>query len=297
MNRVLPKLIIEARVNEYASRRDNSNVPWTPQEIAADAAACRDAGAGIVHFHARNPDGSPNHDADAYAATVALVHERSDVLVHPTLGATALDAPPERRIAHIVEMARDPRTRPDFAPMDMGSTNLDLYDPRARRFRTTETIYKNSTGTLQHFAERIRAAGLKPVLVSWSIPFTRQALAFLDAGLVDEPLYLAFILSDGPILAGHPGTKAGLDAHLAFLPVDRRIEWSVCLVGGSLLDLAEEVIRRGGHIAIGLGDYSYAETGAPTNAELVARIAAIGRRHGRGPAEPAEIRAMLGMAA
>jgi uncharacterized protein (DUF849 family) len=291
------KLIIEARVNEYAARRDNPNVPWTPEEIARDAAACREAGAGIIHFHARNADGSPNHDSAEYAAAVGRVREVTDALVHPTLGANALDAPAERRIAHVMEMARDPRTRPDFAPMDMGSANLDLWDARNSRFRTTDTIYKNSTGTLQHFAERIRAAGLKPVLVSWSIPFTRNALAFLEAGLVDEPLYLQFVLSDGPILAGHPGTKAGLDAHLAFLPQDRRIEWGVCLVGGDLLDLADEVIGRGGHVAIGLGDFSYAGRGAPTNADLVAQVAEIGRRHGREPAEPAEIRAMLGMAA
>jgi uncharacterized protein (DUF849 family) len=290
-------LIIEARVNEYAMRQRNPHVPWTPEEIARDAAACREAGAGIVHFHARNADGSPNHDAGEYAETVARVHEACDVLVHPTLGAFTLDAPAEERIAHVIAMAGNARTRPDFAPMDMGSTNVDAYDPAGRRFRTTETIYRNSTGTLQHFAERIREAGLKPALACWNVGFTRQALAFCEAGLLDEPLYIDFILSDGWLLAGHPGTKAGIEAHLAFLPAGIRVEWGCCRVGGDLLELAETVIARGGHVAIGLGDHAYAEHGAPTNAELVARVAEIGRRHCRPPASPAQVRDMLAMAA
>ena len=96
------RLIIEARVNEYASRRNNPNVPWTPEEIARDAAACRAAGAGIVHFHARNADGSPNHAMAEYADTIARVRAVSDILIHPTLGAFTLDAPAETRIAHVI---------------------------------------------------------------------------------------------------------------------------------------------------------------------------------------------------
>ena len=55
-------MIIEARVNEYAPRDVNQAVPYTPAEIAADAKECFDAGASIVHFHARNDDGTPAHD-------------------------------------------------------------------------------------------------------------------------------------------------------------------------------------------------------------------------------------------
>ncbi len=62
----MKKLIIEVRVNEYAMRDENPNVPWTPDEIARDAAAIQAAGASILHFHARKPDGSPDH---AYKAT------------------------------------------------------------------------------------------------------------------------------------------------------------------------------------------------------------------------------------
>ena len=61
------KMIIEARINEYAMREENRHVPWTPDEIAETAARCRQAGASIVHFHARKPDGSPETPAASEA--------------------------------------------------------------------------------------------------------------------------------------------------------------------------------------------------------------------------------------
>lgn len=289
-------LIIEARVNEYASRRHNPHLPWTPEEIARDARACRAAGASIVHFHARQANGAPSHDPDRYADTVARIHETSDILIHPTLGAFTADGSAEQRVEHVVAMARDARTRPDFFPMDMGSTNVDSYDAPRRTFRTTESVYCNTTATLQHFAACSRESGLKPVLACWNVGFTRQALAFADSGLLDHPLYIEFVLTDGALLAGHPGTRAGLEAHLSVLPVDARVEWSACRVGGDLLELTDTIVALGGHVAIGLGDHPYTEHGELTNAELVARVVAIARRHGRHPASPAEVREMLAMA-
>jgi uncharacterized protein (DUF849 family) len=292
----LRKLIIEARVNEYMLRaQGNPHVPYTPEEIARDAAECRAAGAAILHFHARQPDGAPDHAAETYADTVRRIRAGSDILVHPTLGYVTLDAGPEARLAHILAMASDPARAPHFAPMDMGSLNVDRYNAQARRFETTELVYRNSTGTLTHFAQAIRGAGLKPYLVSWNIGFTRYLGAFLDMGLLEEPAYLCLCLTDNTFLGGHPGTLRGLQAHLDFLPEARRIEWTVVNFGGNLFSLAAPIIAQGGHISIGLGDYTYNELGQPTNAELVRRIAAIAHDLGREIATPDEARAILGM--
>jgi 3-keto-5-aminohexanoate cleavage enzyme len=291
----MSKLIIETRINEYAMRGANPHVPWTAAEIAEDAARCRDAGAAIVHFHARTDSGSPTHSGDAYADIITRLHADSDVLVHPTLGAATHDGSPEKRIETVVSLAGDPATRPDFAPMDMGSANLDFYDPTAQRFYTTDVIYKNSTATLQHFARAISGATMKHYVVSWNLGFTRQALAFMDMGLLPEPVFMLFVLTDGNLLAGHPGTPAGLDAHLQMLPSDRRIEWAVCNHGGDLMPLVDKIILDGGHVAIGLGDYPYTNLGQPSNAELVSHVAARAVALGRGVAEPAEVRAMLDM--
>jgi uncharacterized protein (DUF849 family) len=291
------KLIIEARVNEYMMREQgNPNVPYTPEEIARDAVACREAGAAILHFHARQPDGAPDHAAASYAETVRRIRDASDILVHPTLGYVTLEASPEDRLAHVLAMTKEARHAPHFAPMDMGSLNVDRYNSQARRFETTDMVYRNSTRTLMHFAEHIRGAGLKPYLVSWNIGFTRYLGAFMDMGLIEEPGYLCFCLTDNTFLGGHPGTLRGLQAHLDFLPEGRRIEWTVVNFGGNLFSLAAPIIAQGGHVSIGLGDYTYGELGQPSNAEIIRRVAGIARELGREVATPAEARAILGMA-
>ena len=291
----MQKLIIEARINEYAMRKRNPHVPWSAEEIARDAAACREAGASIVHFHARQENGAPCHDTGKYAEAIAKVHDACDLLVHPTLGANTLAASKEGRLAHVLDMAKDTRTRPDFAPMDMGSTNIDAYDPAARRYITQDQMYLNSTETLLYFAEEIRAAGLKPCAVAWNISYLREALIFYDMGLLDPPIYLGLTLTEGMISAGHPATPAGLDAYLTNLPKQVPIEWTVYNYGGNLLNLADKIISEGGHVAVGLGDHAYTELGQPTNAEVIGKFSEIARKHGRGVATPEETRQILRM--
>lgn len=289
----MQKLIIEARVNEYAMRDENPLVPWTPREIIEDAAACAEAGAAIVHFHARQADGSPAHDFATYAEICYGVRASCRALIHPTLGYVALGAPPEERLANVLRLAADPATRPDFAPMDMGTTNVDRFDAATGTYVTKDLVYRNDTRTLEYFGKHIRAAQLKPYLVVWNIGFLRQAEAFLRAGQLDQPAFMCFCLTDGPILSGHPGTLRGLTAHLDHLPAGLAIQWTVCNFGGNLLALAAPVIAMGGHVSIGLGDHPYASLGRPSNAELVTRVAAIARDLGREVATPDEARAML----
>ncbi|MGL4324299.1 MAG: 3-keto-5-aminohexanoate cleavage protein [Beijerinckiaceae bacterium] len=272
----------------------NPHVPYSADEIAADAAACRAAGASIVHFHGRSPDGAPDYSRDNYADCVQKIRAASDILVHPTLGYANLDATAADRISHILSLAKNPLTAPHFAPLDMGSLNVDRYNPQARRFETTHMVYQNSTQTLQHFAEALHGTGVKPYLVCWNIGFLRYAEAFLDMGLIEEPAFFLLCLTDNAFLGGHPGTLKGLQAFLDFLPQNRRVQWAVLNFGGNLLPLAGAIIAQGGHISIGLGDYAYSELGQPTNAELVQRVVALARDAGRDIATPAEAKAMLG---
>ena len=288
----MQKLVIEARVNEYAMRA-NPHVPWLPAEIAKDALACREAGATILHFHGRDAEGAPDHRYEVYRDTILATRDLTDIFIHPTLGYVTLDATAEERMANIVRLADNPRTKPEFAPMDMGSVNVDWYDPEKRVFTTKGLIYKNGTDTLEQFAGIIGKRRMTPYLVSWNVGFTRQIGAFLDMGLISAPAYVCFCMTDGVMLAGHPGTPAGLDAHTAFLPKSHRIEWTAVNFNGDLLKLTEKVIREGGHISIGLGDYPYAEYGMPTNAELITRVVRQARELGREVATLEETRAML----
>ena len=169
----MKKLILEARINEYAMRDDNAHVPWTSDEIAESAARCREAGASIVHFHARGPDGRPAHTIEIYAEIIRKIRSKCDALIHPTLGWFSNDGNPAARIDCVTTLARDPATKPDFAPIDTGSINLDLYENG--RFSEAGRVYMNRTDTLIDYARAFKVSGIKPILVTWSIGFTRRA--------------------------------------------------------------------------------------------------------------------------
>ena len=289
------KMILEARINEYAMRDENPHVPWTADEIAETAARCREEGASIVHFHARNPDGSPLHTVEAYADIIRKIRSRCDILVHPTLGWFSNDEDPDGRISCVTTLARDDATRPDIAPIDTGTVNLDTYDSASRTFSHAGRVYVNRTDTLELYAREFGRAGIKPALVSWSVGFTRRASALIEMGLVAEPAYFLLNMTDGPYLTGHPGTPEGLEAHLRFLPGGRRIEWATNIVGGNLLNLAEMTARLGGHLAPGIGDYPYSELGCPSNEEIIRRAARTVRAAGREIASPDDARELLGL--
>ncbi len=149
----------------------------TPDEIAAAAAEVRKAGASIVHYHVRNADGSPCHDASVYSDTLHKIRGTCDILVHPTSGQVTIEGN-EARLAHIVAAEDDPVLKPDFAPIDMGSTDVDRYDAAAGRYGSDNLAYINTIGTLQFFARRMCELGVKPALVTWNVPFTRTLEAF-----------------------------------------------------------------------------------------------------------------------
>jgi uncharacterized protein (DUF849 family) len=192
------------------------------------------------------------------------------------------------RLKHILELAKDPSASPHFVPLDMGSVNVDRYDPKARRFLTTDHVYANPTGDLMYFAKEVRAAGLKPYLTCFNVGFLRYANAFADMGLLDEPLYMCLVLTDSIFLGGHPPSLKGLQSHLDHLPPGKRVEWTSMTYGGNLFHLVEAIITRGGHVSIGLGDHPYNEYGMPTNAELIRRVVDIAKACGREVATPAE---------
>ena len=292
----MEKLIVEVRINEYASRKHNANVPFSPEEICEEAVKCWREGASIIHYHARDPKtGGPSAQAEMYADTARRIKDKTDLLVMPTLGAWTLPSP-DARMSHIIEMAKDPAAKPDFAPIDMGTSNVDVWDSRRKTFLTDDTVYMNPTKTLRYFAETIRASGVRPYMALWNVSAIRTTEAFVHAGVFETPLYAGIVLSEGGLFAGNPGTVRGLQAMADFIPAHLKCQWSVMCVGGNLFPLVGVTIERGGHLAIGLGDYPYTEIGTPRNAELVERVVEMAHQIGREVATPSEARKLLGLA-
>ena len=287
----MQKLIIEVRMNEGARKDANPHVPYTPGEIVADALDCAAAGAAIVHFHARHADGSESNAIENYCEIIGGIRASSDVMVHPTLGLFH-GAPPEQRLAHVQHLCEVAGLKPDFAPLDMGSNNIDLWDPAKAEFRNQGYVYANPSADLRHMASRMTEWGVRPQLAIWSLANLRLAAAFIDAGLLAEPAYPVLFLAGDGFLGGHPATLAGLRAFVDNMPA-RRMEWSVLCHGGDMLEFVPEVVRMGGHVSIGLGDFAHPGLGQPSNAQLVARVVNIAREQGREVATPDEARELL----
>ena len=290
----MKKLIIEVRVNEYAMRDGNVHVPWTADELGRDAVAIRQAGAAVIHFHARQDDGAPSFESADYVAAARAIRNGTDLIMSPTLGQINVGGDQER-IKHIVELAQHPGLKPELVAIDTGSANIDRYDAVAKKFLSVDKIYQNSHETLMLFCEEFARLGVRPVISAWNGPFLRSGAALMDMGLIPEPAYALLVHCEGGLLGGHPATTAGLEAFLSHLPADRQIEWTVCCKHGNLFPVAMQAIISGGHVSIGLGDYYYPELQQPTNAALVTEVARLARLIGREVATPDEARAILNL--
>jgi len=288
MFEVMEGVPLIVRVNEFADRRANPNVPWTPEEIAADAAACADAGASAVHFHVRSAEGAGDHSAATLSRTLELIADACELVTYCTLGAgTDLDR--HERLATLTEAA----IRPDLAPVDLGSFNLDPFDPETSQFLIEEGLYVNTVGMVHYLAKGIVGAGVVPSAVAWSVGSLRMLRALLDEGSWPTPVFAELVVSDR-LLVTNPATRAGLEQLATYLP-EVPVTWTVMCAGGSILPLVDAAVTLGGGLAFGLGDSPYTTLGGtPRNAEVVAAVVARLDALGRRPAKPEELRARLG---
>ena len=286
------KLIITLHING-PTRDANPHLPYSPEEIAYQAVECWHQGASVVHYHGCDPlTGAPSSDAALFAETERRIKKECDIITFPTLGGPGAQS--EGRVAHILEIARDPATRPDCIPVDILTTNIDSYDIKKKAFATLDRVYSNTTRTLIDIAKRVSAVGVKPVPMMWNVAGVRVTEKLVEMGVFKEPLFCEVSVYGEPYLGfGHPATVKGLDAVIDFFPPGVGWRWTVSVIGANAFAVLANAIERGGDIAIGLHDYPYPELGFPTNAELIARVADLGRAMGREVASAAEAREIL----
>lgn len=279
------ELIICAQLNEGMTREPNPHIPYTADEIAEQALAARKAGAAITHVHARTADGGMDDTVAGYRAMLAAIRAQTDILVAPPLlnipGATD---------AERLGVVLDPQNRPDFVTVETGSTNFDLVDERTGDYASHTRLFQTSVESQLRFLDAAHDLGLPVLATSFNGSWSRAIDIHIGAGRLTPPLLLLLVHGGPGFPAAHPATSAGLRAHRELLPDHPGVEFMVSAHRGDVLLLAEEAIEAGGHVAIGVGDFPHPERGLPTTAELVAEVAAIGRRHGRPPATPEQVR-------
>ncbi|HQR05036.1 MAG: 3-keto-5-aminohexanoate cleavage protein [Proteobacteria bacterium] len=290
------KVIIQLRCNEFAGRDANPHVPWSPQELAADAAAACAAGAAILHFHARTADGGASHDAAVYGDVIRRVRSVCDLIVNPTLGASDI-ADPLQRVAHIPILGQHPDTAPELAPVDLASVNIDPYLPGIG-FLMRDLVYLNPVQGICDEIAAIQGAGARVDALLWNVGSARLLAVLMAEGVLQAPLMVELALSD-LLLVTHPATERGLCSLLEFLPAGHTLPWTYLVNGGSALPLLPTALALGGHVSLGLGDHGYTEIAPadapPRNADVVRAAVEIIRACGCEPASPAEAREILGL--
>src|SRR3954452_4183646 len=283
-------VIIEAAINGATKKSRNPHVPISEDELVADADACFEAGAAIVHHHLAAVDLSGEDAAEAYLGVWRRVlADRPDALWYPTINI----GPRANWYDHIAPLARSGLLRLSLS--DPGSVNLGS---RRDGLPAGSFVYANSFDDIAMQFGLCHEHQLGASIAVYEPGFLRAVLAYHYAERLPAGCFVKLYLSSDQGLAGAPfglpPTATALAAYLELLE-GTGLAWAVSAVGDDLgrTDVCAAALDAGGHLHVGLEFYRGDRT--PTNAELVGEAAAACERAGRPVASCAQAAAVLAL--
>jgi len=278
-------VITAALTGVLATREQCPAIPYTPVEIAEEAKRAAEAGASIVHIHARNPEGGPEWRVETFAEILSEVRARTKVIVNFSTGAIGI--PPEQRIAHIRDL------RPEIGALNMGSMNYAIYSAKKKAFYH-DHVFANPFKDIQFFLEAMNSAGVRPELECFDTGHIANTAPLIDMGVLKPPYQFSLIMG---VLGGIPGTTRHLTNQVDTLPPESH--WQVIGIGLNQWALVAAAITMGGNARVGLEDNFYVEEGkmAKSNGELVQKAARLVHDLGRDVATVDEARKILCLSA
>lgn len=300
----MSKVIITCAVTGGAHTPTMSDaLPCTPQEIATQAIDAAEAGAAILHLHARIPEtGQPTGDPEVYSQFLPVIRQRTDAVVNITTGGSATMPVKER-------LAAATRFRPEMCSLNMGSMNFAFY-PAANRIKTwkhgweeayvvnsDDYIFRNTFRDITTILETLGEAGTRFEHECYDVSHLYNLAHFVDRGLVKPPFFIQMIFGIlggiGPDLENLMFMKSTADRLFG----KENFQWSVLAAGRHQMPFLTQAALMGGHVRVGLEDSLFIERGvlAASNAQQVKKIVRIIREMGHEPATPTEARAMLGL--
>jgi uncharacterized protein (DUF849 family) len=275
-------------------------LPVTAQEIAEAAIGAAEAGAAVVHMHARHPrDGRPSQDPAHFAPILEMLKHHTDAVINLTTGGSP-HMTVEERMRPAMEF------KPELASLNMGSMNFGLF-PMLKRFKEFEyewerealeksrdLIFKNTFSDIEKTLEGGRANGTRFEFECYDISHLNNLAHFRDRGLTDGPLFIQSVF----------GILGGIGTHPEDLMHMRRTadrlfgteyEWSILGTGRSQMTLGTIGAAVGSHVRVGLEDSLWIGPGqlAESNVEQVKRVRTILEALNLEIATPDEARQIL----
>ena len=298
------KVIISCAVTGSAHVPSMSDaLPITPGEIADQSIAAAEAGAAILHLHARMPDdGCPTGDPEIYSRFLPVIRQATDAVVNITTGGAVTMTVAER-------LAAARKFAPEMCSLNMGTMNFAFF-PAARRIASwkhawekdyvlgsEDFIFRNSFRDIATILETMTGLGTRFEHECYDLSHLYNVAHFLERGLIKPPFFLQLIF----------GILGGVGADLENLYVMKQtadrlfgrdsFQWSVLAAGRHQMPFLTQAALMGGHVRVGLEDSLYIGPGemAVSNAQQVEKIVRILAEMGHAAATPAEAREMLGL--
>ena len=276
------------------------HLPVTAEQIAHSALGAAEAGAAIVHLHARNPeDGRPDQSPEAFAPFLRVIKQSSDVVVNLTTGGS-----PYMSIEERVRPAT--QWKPEIASLNMGSMNFGLF-PMLKRYKefkyeweqpmlegSHDLVFRNSFKDIRYALETLNATGARYEFECYDTSHLYNLHYFWSEGLVQAPLFIqtCFGLLGG--IGSHPDDVMHMKRTADRL-FGENYRWSVLAAGQAQMKVAAMAASMGGHVRVGLEDSLWLGRGelAPSNAAQVSRVRQIIEGLGLEVASPDEARSIL----
>ena len=275
-------------------------LPITPKEIADAAIGAAEAGAAIVHLHARNvKDGSPTQDPNLFREFLPTIKAKSNVVINLTTGGAATMTTQERLQPAL-------QLKPEVASLNMGSMNFGLY-PMVERYKnfqhqwevdylegSRDRVFKNTYKDIEYILSSCNDNNTRFELECYDISHLYNLAHFVDRGLVKAPFFVQSVFGIMGGIGGHAEDILHMKRTADRLFGDDYV-WSVLGAGRNQIPVATMSAAMGGNVRVGVEDSRWDGPGklAETNAAQVKRVRTIIEALSLEVATPDEARAML----
>ena len=279
-----PCMITCALSGVVANRDQCPGIPYAPEDYAAEAKRAYEAGAAVVHIHARTPEGLPSYEIQDYRNVYEAITAACPIIINFSTG--AINITTQQKIAPIQAV------KPAIGALNMGSMNYAKYHSEKKRF-VFEFVFPNPFSEIIEIVRAMNEVRTKPELECFDLGQVGNSFPLIDMGILQPPYQYSLILG---VLGGIPPTVPNLVRMVELLPAGS--DWEVIGISLDQWRLVAAAIGLGGNIRVGLEDNFYLSPGlmAKSNGDLVEKAARMVRDQGREPATVEECRTRLMLA-